>query len=824
MIPSKKRTGHSRQGRSHASPARLSQLRRRPAARRAPSPVRGPLDNATLRRMDAWWRAANYLSVGQIYLYDNPLLRRPLRREHVKPRLLGHWGTTPGLNFIYVHLNRIIRARDVSAIYITGPGHGGPGLVACAYLEGTYSEVYPNIAQDSDGMRALFKQFSFPGGIPSHVAPETPGSIHEGGELGYALVHAFGAVFDNPELVAACVVGDGEAETGPLAASWHSNKFLNPERDGAVLPILHLNGAKIAGPTVLARLPHGELADLLDGYGWEPLFVEGSVPEQMHQQMAAALDTAFDRIAAIQGEARSRGMGQRPRWPMIVLRSPKGWTGPHVVDGKLVEGTFRAHQVPIPDVKTPEHLRQLERWMRSYEPEALFDRSGRLRPDLAALAPQGERRMSANPHANGGALLRDLRLPDFRTYAVRVTKPGAVDAEATREQGKFLRDVLKLNASQSNFRLFSPDETASNRWGNVFEVTGRCWLDAVQPGDENLARDGRVMEVLSEHLCQGWLEGYLLTGRHGFFSCYEAFIHIIDSMFNQHAKWLKTTRGIPWRRPIASLNYLLSSHVWRQDHNGFSHQDPGFIDHVVNKKAEVVRVYLPPDANTLLSVTDHCLKSRHYVNVIVAGKQPAPQWLDMDSAVQHCAAGIGIWTWASNDRGGEPDVVMACCGDVPTLETLAAVDLLRTHVPDLKIRVVNVVDLMKLQPASEHPHGLPDRDFDGLFTTNRPVIFAFHGYPWLIHRLTYRRTNHSNIHVRGYKEEGTTTTPFDMAALNQMDRFSLAGDVIDRVPQLGARAAYAKQALREASFQNKQYIADHGEDRAEIRNWRWRRS
>ena len=770
--------------------------------------------------MDAYWRAANYLSVGQIYLYDNPLLKKPLKRQHIKPRLLGHWGTTPGLNFIYVHLNRVIKEQDLNVLYVTGPGHGGPGLVANVYLEGTYSKVYPDISQDEGGMKRLFKQFSFPGGIPSHVAPETPGSIHEGGELGYALVHASGAAFDNPGLLVACVVGDGEAETGPLAASWHFNKFLNPVRDGAVLPILHLNGYKIAGPTVLGRMPHDELEALFVGYGYEPHFVEGDDPVKMHRLMAATLDAVMSRIHKIQHEARAKGFRKRPRWPMIVLRTPKGWTGPKVVDGKPVENTCRSHQVPISDMDREEHIKLLESWMKSYKPEELFDKTGKLVPDLAELAPSGARRMGANPHANGGLLLRDLRMPDFRGYAVAVPKPGAVDAEATHIQGLFIRDVLKLNGS--NFRIFSPDETASNRWAAVFDVTDRCSMQDILKTDVHVSRDGRVMEVLSEHMCQGWLEGYLLTGRHGFFNCYEAFIHIVDSMFNQHAKWLKTSRAISWRRPIASLNYLLTSHVWRQDHNGFSDQDPGFIDHVVNKKAEVIRVYLPPDANTLLSVTDHCLRSRHYVNVIVAGKQPAPQWLDMDAAIKHCTAGIGIWNWASNDQGGEPDVVMACAGDVPTMETLAAADLLREHLPRVKVRVINVVDLMRLQPPSEHPHGLSDQDFDELFTTDKPIIFAFHGYPWLIHRLTYRRTNHMNLHVRGYKEEGTTTTPFDMVVRNDLDRFHLAGDVIDRVPGLAAAAAHVKQALRDKRIEHKQYIAEYGEDMPEIRNWRFR--
>jgi xylulose-5-phosphate/fructose-6-phosphate phosphoketolase len=772
--------------------------------------------------LDAWWRAANYLSVGQIYLYDNPLLRAPLAKEHIKPRLLGHWGTTPGLNFIYAHLNRVIRMQGLGMIYVAGPGHGGPALVANAYLEGTYSEVYPDVSQDEEGLRRLFKQFSFPGGIPSHVAPETPGSIHEGGELGYALSHAYGAAFDNPDLIVACVIGDGEAETGPMATSWHSNKFLNPATDGAVLPILHLNGYKIANPSVLARISHEELERLFLGYGYAPHFVEGHEPEAMHPLMAATLDKCVGEIRRIQAEARSGSAMERPRWPMIVLRTPKGWTCPKEIDGKRTEDYWRSHQVPMGEMQEkPEHVRILERWMKSYRPEELFDGTGRLKPELAELAPRGERRMSANPHANGGLLLRDLRLPDFRDYAIAVPKPGAAAAESTRVMGTFLRDVLGLNMESRNFRLFSPDENNSNRWQDALEVTNRAWMADRYPFDDHLAPDGRVMEMLSEHQCQGWLEGYLLTGRHGFFSCYEAFIHIVDSMFNQHAKWLKVCNHIPWRRPIASLNYLLSSHVWRQDHNGFSHQDPGFIDHVMNKKSEVVRVYLPPDANTLLCVTDHCLRSRNYVNVIVAGKQPAPQWLTMDQAIKHCSAGIGIWEWASNDKGEEPDVVMACCGDVPTLETLAAVSLFRQFLPALRVRVVNVVDLMTLQQPGEHPHGLSDRDFDAIFTTDRPIVFAFHGYPWLIHRLTYRRTNHGNLHVRGYKEEGTTTTPFDMCVLNDLDRFHLAVDVIDRVPSLGVRAAHAKQALRDKLIEHKQYIAKFGEDMPEITGWTW---
>jgi xylulose-5-phosphate/fructose-6-phosphate phosphoketolase len=770
--------------------------------------------------MNEWWRAANYLSVGQIYLLDNPLLREPLRLEHTKPRLLGHWGTTPGLNFIYVHLNRIINARDVNMIYIAGPGHGGPGLVANTYLEGTYSEMYPHISNDAEGMQKLFKQFSFPGGIPSHVAPETPGSIHEGGELGYSLVHAYGAVFDNPDLIAACVIGDGEAETGPLAASWHSNKFLNPVNDGAVLPILHLNGYKIANPTVLARIPGDELCDLLVGYGYKPYFVEGDQPEAMHQLMASTLDTVFDEIASIQTTSRKNGFTARPAWPMIVLRSPKGWTGPKTVDGKQTEGSWRSHQVPFADLaKKPEHVTLLSDWMRSYKAEELFDEKGTLRTEIAELAPKGERRMSANPHANGGLLLRALRMPDFRDYAVEVNAPGTELAEATRVTGGFLRDIIKENPK--NFRIVGPDETASNRLDAIFEVTDRVFTGTVLPTDDHIAHEGRAMEVLSEHMCQGWLEGYLLTGRHGFFSCYEAFIHIVDSMFNQHAKWLKTIRHIPWRRPIASLNYLLTSHVWRQDHNGFSHQDPGFIDHVANKKAEVVRVYLPPDANTLLSVVDHCLRSRNYVNVIIAGKQPALQYLGMDAAVKHCSAGIGMWDWASNDGDSEPEVVMACAGDVPTLETLAAVSILRARIPELKIRVVNVVDLMTLQPPSEHPHGLSDRDFDSLFTTGKPVIFAYHGYPWLIHRLTYRRNNHDNLHVRGYKEEGTTTTPFDMTVLNDLDRFHLVIDVIDRVPGLAARCEHVKQDMRDKLVEHRQYVCEYGDDMPEVKDWTW---
>ena len=781
-----------------------------------------PLTSEELSKMDAYWRAANYLSVGQIYLLANPLLREPLKIDHIKPRLLGHWGTTPGLNFIYVHMNRVIKKFDLNAIYIAGPGHGGPGMVANTYLEGTYSELYPNIQQSVEGMQRLFKQFSFPGGIPSHVAPETPGSIHEGGELGYSIAHANGAAFDNPELLVCCVIGDGEAETGALAASWHSNKFLNPARDGAVLPILHLNGYKIANPTVLARLSDSELVQLFGGYGYDPYFVEGREPAAMHQLMAGTLDTVIAEIRSIQQKARLHGVKERPVWPMIILRTPKGWTGPRVVDGKPVEDTWRAHQVPLAELATkPDHLRLLEEWMKSYRAEDLFDEKGKLIPELAELAPKGERRMGANPHANGGLLLKDLVMPDFREYSVQVVKPGTTTAEATRELGKFLRDVLRLNDETKNFRVFGPDETASNRLEAIYEATDKIFLEPLLPTDEHLSSDGRVMEVLSEHMCQGWLEGYLLTGRHGFFSCYEAFIHIVDSMFNQHAKWLKVTCGIPWRRPIASLNYLLTSHVWRQDHNGFTHQDPGFIDLVVNKKADVVRVYLPPDANTLLSVADHCLRSRHYVNVVVAGKQPALQFLNMQSAIQHCTAGIGIWGWASNDQGAEPDVVIACAGDIPTLEALAAVDLLRQHFSDLRIRFINVVDLMTLQPASEHPHGLPDAEFDSMFTIDKPIIFAFHGYPWLVHRLTYRRKNHENLHVRGYKEEGTTTTPFDMTVLNDIDRFHLAADAVDRVPRLQRVGAHFKQFLRDKLIDHKEYIVRVGDDMPEIKNWKW---
>ncbi len=776
-----------------------------------------------LQKIDAYWRAANYLSVGQIYLLDNPLLKVTLTLKHIKPRLLGHWGTTPGLNFIYVHLNRLIKKYDLNMIYITGPGHGGPGLVANAYLEGTYSEYYPDVSQDEEGMKKLFRQFSFPGGIPSHVGAETPGSMHEGGELGYSLSHAFGAAFDNPDLIVACVVGDGEAETGPLATAWHSNKFLNPKLDGAVLPILHLNGYKISNPTILARISKNELKQFLIGSGYKPYFVEGSDPKTMHQLMAKTLEIVVKEIKSIQAKARnSKKSISRPSWPMIVLNTPKGWTGPKSIDGLKTEGYWRSHQVPFAEMaEKPEHIRALEHWMKSYKPEELFDKQGRFISTLAGLAPKGKLRMSDNPHTNGGLLLRDLRLPDFRKYAVSIDKPGIIESEPTRVMGYFLRDVMKINQETKNFRVFGPDETTSNRLGAILDVTNRSWMAKILPEDDHLAVDGRVMEILSEHTCQGWLEGYLLTGRHGLFSCYEAFIHIVDSMFNQHAKWLKTSRHISWRRPIASLNYLLTSHVWRQDHNGSSHQDPGFIDHVVNKKAEIIRVYLPPDTNTLLSVTDHCLRSRHYVNVIIAGKHPGLQYLDMDAAIQHCTKGIGIWDWASNDYSGEPDVVMACAGDVPTLETLAAVDILRQKFPDLKIRVVNVVDLMTLQPQSEHPHGLSDKDFDSLFTTDKPVIFAFHGYPWLIHRLLYRRTNHKNVHVRGYKEEGTTTTPFDMTVLNELDRFNLADDVIDRLPRLQNQAAHVKDWLHNKLIEHKQYIISYGEDMPEIRNWKW---
>ncbi|HEY6444733.1 MAG TPA: phosphoketolase family protein [Candidatus Acidoferrales bacterium] len=782
----------------------------------------GPLSPEELRKIHAYWRAANYLSVGQIYLYKNPLLREPLKLEHIKPRLLGHWGTTPGLNFIYVHMNRLIKKLGLNAIFVTGPGHGGPGIVANTYLEGTYTEIYPKISGDEQGLQRLFKQFSFPGGIPSHVAPETPGSINEGGELGYSLAHAYGAAFDNPSLLVCCVVGDGEAETGALATSWHANKFLNPIRDGAVLPILHLNGYKIANPTVLGRMTDEELTRLFTGYGYTPYFLEGHQPPEMHQRMANTLSAVITEIQSIQNMTRSQREPHLPSWPMIILRTPKGWTGPKVVDGKPVEGTWRAHQVPLAEMAThSEHVRLLEEWMKSYKPDELFDANGKLIPELAELAPEGTHRMSANPHANGGLLLKDLVMPDFRQYAVVVPKPGDEFAEATRVLGTFLRDVMKLNATSKNFRVFGPDETASNRLEAIYQATGKIFMEPLLPTDENLSVDGRVMEILSEHMCQGWLEGYLLTGRHGFFSCYEAFIHIVDSMFNQHAKWLKVTRKIPWRRPIASLNYLLTSHVWRQDHNGFSHQDPGFIDHVVNKKADVVRVYLPPDANTLLSVTDHCLRSRNYVNVIVAGKQPALQYLDMKSAIEHCTVGAGIWDWACTDIGGEPEVVMACAGDVPTLETLAAVDLLRTHFSDLKIRVVNVVDLMALQPKSEHPHGLSDTEFDSMFTKNKPIIFAYHGYPTLIHRLTYRRTNHDNMHVHGYKEEGTTTTPFDMTVLNELDRFHLAGDVVDRVPRLQGIGGHFKQHLRNKLIDHKHYVGEYGDDMPEIRDWKW---
>lgn len=783
----------------------------------------GPLSPDLLGKMNAYWRAANYLSVGQIYLQDNPLLEEPLKREHVKPRLLGHWGTTTGLNFIYVHLNRLIKNNDLNMIYIIGPGHGGPGIVAHSYLEGSYTERYPAVERGRNGLQRLFRQFSWPYGIPSHVSPETPGSIHEGGELGYSLAHAYGAAFDNPDLIVSCIVGDGEAETGALATSWHSNKFLNPARDGAVLPILHLNGFKIANPTVLARIGRQQLTELMRGYGYDPHFVEGDDPALVHQSLAETLDRVLDQIRRIQSAARSPGRTgrmERPQWPMIVFRTPKGWTGPKFVDGKPVEGTWRAHQVPIADFKKPEHLGQLEEWMRSYRPQELFDERGKFREELAALAPTGHRRMGSNPHANGGELLQPLSMPHFRDYAVAVPEPGKVEAEATRVLGTFLRDVMKLNLSKQNFRLFGPDETASNRLEAVYEVSGKQWMGDIEPVDTDLSVDGRVMEMLSEHMCEGWLEGYLLTGRHGLFSCYEAFIHIIDSMFNQHAKWLKVSKAIPWRKPIASLNYLLTSHVWRQDHNGFSHQDPGFIDHVASKKSDVVRIYLPPDANCLLSVADHCLRSRNYVNLIIAGKQPEWQWLDIESAARHCTVGAGIWQWASNDAG-DPDVVMACAGDVPTLETLAAVTLLRRYVPDIRIRVVNVVDLMVLQPQSEHPHGLDDRDFDELFTTDRPVIFAFHGYPVMIHKLTYRRHNHDNIHVRGFRDEGTTTTPFDMVVLNNLDRFQLAFDAIRRIPRLSHQVKQAEARYWTDMERHKLYISEHGEDMPEIRDWRW---
>ena len=781
-----------------------------------------PLSREGLALMHAYWRAANYLSVGQIYLLDNPLLREPLRLDHVKSRLLGHWGTTPGLNLIYLHMNRLIRAHNLNAIFVTGPGHGGPGILANTYLEGTYSEVYPHIAQNADGLRTLFRQFSFPRGVPSHVSPETPGSIHEGGELGYSLLHAYGAAFDNPDLLVCCVVGDGEAETGPLAASWHANKFINPARDGAVLPVLHLNGYKIAGPTLLARLPEQELLALFEGYGYRPSIVSGNEPEAVHQQLAAAFDAMLAEIQSIQAGARTRGFTERPRWPLLILRTPKGWTGPAVVDGQQVEGTFRSHQVPLAELDSnPAHLAALEAWLRSYRPEELFDESGRLRAEIAALAPRGDLRMSANPVANGGLLLRSLVLPDYRAYAVDVPQPGTSTAEATRVAGGFLRDVLRANAAQANFRVFGPDETASNRLGALFEATDRVWTEPILPTDDHLSPDGRVVEVLSEHLCQGLLEGYLLTGRHGLFSCYEAFIHIVDAMFNQHAKWLKVSRQIPWRQPIASLNYLLTSHVWRQDHNGFSHQDPGFIDHVVNKKAEVIRVYLPPDANTLLSVMDHCLRSRNYVNVIVAGKQPAPQYLSIEAAAAHCGAGLGVWDWASNDGGGLPDVVLGCAGDVPTLEVLAAAALLREHLPELRVRVVNVVDLMKLQPAVEHPHGLPDDAYDRLFTPDRPTIFAYHGYPWLIHRLTYRRANHDRLHVRGYKEEGSTTTPFDMVVRNDMDRFHLVLDVLDRLPLRGDRADALRGVMHAKRAEHVAYITRAGRDLPEVEHWTW---
>ncbi|HED52556.1 MAG TPA: phosphoketolase family protein [Gammaproteobacteria bacterium] len=781
-----------------------------------------PLSDNELQRIDAWWRAANYLSIGQIYLLDNPLLKQTLALEHIKPRLLGHWGTTPGLNMIYTHLNRVIKARDLNMIYVTGPGHGAPGIVANTWLEGSYTDLYPNITRDEEGMRKLFRQFSFPGGIPSHTAPETPGSIHEGGELGYSLSHAYGAAFDNPDLIVTCVVGDGEAETGPAATAWHSNKFLNPQRDGAVLPILHLNGYKIANPTLLARISREELVALFKGYGYTPYLIEGADPVTVHQAMAATLDQAIDDIRTIQNTARRTGNTERPRWPMIILRTPKGWTCPKEIDGLKLEDYWRAHQVPFAQLaERPEHIRVLEQWMKSYRPDALFGDEGRPSADIAELSPQGDRRMGSNPHANGGLLLRDLKLPDYRDYAVDVPTPGGATGEATRRMGDYLRDIMTLNAERQNFRVMGPDETVSNRLGALLEVTNRAWEAETYDYDDHLAPDGRVMEILSEHTCQGWLEGYLLSGRHGWFSCYEAFIHIVDSMFNQHAKWLKVCNEIPWRRPIASLNILLTSHVWRQDHNGFSHQDPGFIDHVINKKADIVRVYLPPDANTALCITERCLNSRNLVNVIVAGKQPEPQWLDMDAAIKHCHEGIGIWSWASSDQEGEPDIVMACSGDVPTIETLAAVKILRGHLPDLKIRVVNVVDLMTLQPREEHPNGLTDRDFDTLFTTDKPIVFAFHGYPWLIHRLTYRRNNHAGLHARGYKEEGTTTTPFDMTVLNELDRFHLVCDVIDRVDSLGSKAAYLKQQMSDKLIEHQQYITEHGEDMPEIRHWSW---
>ena len=784
--------------------------------------ARKTLTGTELNKINAYWRAANYLSVGQIYLLDNPLLKEPLKSSHIKKRLLGHWGTTPGLNFIYVHLNRIIKKYDLNMIYITGPGHGGPGVVANTYLEKTYSEIYPAISRDAEGMKKLFKQFSFPGGIPSHAAPETPGSIHEGGELGYSLLHAYGAVFDNPDLIACCVIGDGEAETGPLATSWHSNKFLNPASDGAVLPVLHLNGYKIANPTILGRLSDKELQHLLEGYGYKIHFVEGDEPMKMHELMASTLENVINEIKCIQEKARLGNNFQRPSWPMIVLRSPKGWTGPKYADGKKIEGTFRAHQVPLSSPGTnPEHLKMLEEWMRSYKPEELFDEKGALKKEIAEIAPKGTKRMGANPNANGGLLLKELKLPDFRKYGITISSPGTDKAEATKILGGFLRDVIALNSGERNFRLMGPDETVSNRLTEIFETTNRVFMEKIIEGDEYLSHDGRVMEVLSEHMCQGWLEGYLLTGRHGLFNCYEAFIHIIDSMFNQHAKWLKVSKDLQWRRPVASLNYLLTSHVWRQDHNGFSHQDPGFIDHVVNKKADVVRVYLPPDANTLLSVANHCMKSKNYVNLIIAGKQPEPQYLNMEEAIEHCSQGIGIWEWASSDKNGEPDVVMASCGDVPTIEVLAAVSILRKLFPDLKIRVVNVVDLMTLQPSSEHPHGLSDKDFDSIFTDDKPIIFAFHGYPWLIHRLTYRRNGHKNLHVRGYKEEGTTTTPFDMVVLNDLDRFHLVMDVIDRVPKLESTSGHIKQQMKNKLIEHKQYIHEFGEDMPEIRNWKW---